>query len=510
VETLELTDGITIVGEKLGTTPLQTPNSGTLLTYIGVSNTITVLGHNVTLSNLSILDKSKGKAQGGILVLASNRLLENFTLKQTHIFGFTNGYAFKFEAIKSGGICYATLYDLTIRNAKIGIEISADSSSFVNSNAFYHGAISGGGFDAGIWVKGGNNNQFYGMCIEPYTSRNGHIVVEKGEIQCDNIRVEGNKQDPAIPLIQFGKNTRNSHINGLFSGGILADLGNNKMDLKDAKTTSFSSTITNAFENPYFSISSNELTIPSWNIKSNQKVTFKILQSELVDGFKVLEISLPPGSSLSLCPSTFNVLPSRFTSEMSFGFHVLTKEQHAAYTTIQAPKGMATSYFHTGNGEWQFIGMHAVIDTIKHPNPTLHLENISKDTSIFKITTPVCNFGNQASQLTYSTLEAKGGMINGMVNQTLHTLQISDKGILVIPATTNYFEIGNKGEVKEIRGEPSEIKKGTVITLLFNDAGTQLKLSEKLELKESFTSTKFGSITLISLGNGVWREVNRN
>ena len=187
-----------------------------------------------------------------------------------------------------------------------------------------------------------------------------------------------------------------------------------------------------------------------------------------------------------------------------------TKEKHAIYTTVQAANGMATSYFHTGNGEWEFVGMNAIIDTVKYPNPTLHLENKCKDTSIFKITTPVCNFGNQPLQLSFSTLEAKGGMINGMIKQTLNTLIINEKGILAIPSTSNYFEISNLGEIKDIIGAQSEISKGTVITLLCNQAGIQLKLSDKFELKEGFTSNKFGSITLISLGSGVWREVNRN
>ena len=509
-QTLELRDGVTLTGENTGNTPLQTPNSGTILNYTGSENAILITGHNVTLSNLNIVDKSSDKAQGGILVYASNRLLENFTLKQTHVFGFTNGYALKFEATKRGGICYATIYDLSIRNAKIGIEFFADSSSFVNSNAFYHGVISGGGFDVAIWAKGGNNNQFYGMCIEPYSSKNGHIVVDKGEIQGENIRVEGNKQDPIIPLIKFAKNTRNSHINGLFSGGIIADLGNNKIELKDAKTTAFSKEPLNEFENPYFSFSSNDKSITGWNFKASNTFQFKIIKSELIDGFNVLEIVLPPGNSLGLSPSKFNSLNTRFNTELTFGFHVQTKEKHAIYTTVQAANGMATSYFHTGNGEWEFVGMNAIIDTVKYPNPTLHLENKCKDTSIFKITTPVCNFGNQPLQLSFSTLEAKGGMINGMIKQTLNTLIINEKGILAIPSTSNYFEISNLGEIKDIIGAQSEISKGTVITLLCNQAGIQLKLSDKFELKEGFTSNKFGSITLISLGSGVWREVNRN
>ena len=509
-KTIELTDGMTILGEKLGNTPLQTPSVGANIYYTGSENAISIIGHNVTLSNLSIIDKSKEKAKGGISVLAANRLLENFTLKQTHIFGFTNGYALKFEAKNNGGICYATLYDLSIRNAKIGIEFFADSSSFVNSNAFYHGVISGGGFDVAIWSKGGNNNQFYGMCIEPYSSKNGHIVVDRGEIQGENIRVEGNKQDPTIPLIKFAKNTRNSHINGLFSGGIISDLGNNNIELKDAKTTSFSKVVQNEFENPYFSVSAPLKNIPGWDLKAKQSFTYKILKSELIDGFNVLEITLPPGHSLTLRPSILNVLSSRFNAELTFGFYVQTKEQHAVYATIQAPKGMATSYFHTGTNSWEFIGMNAVIDTIKHPNPTLHLENTGKDTSIFKITTPVCNFGSQPLQLSYSTLEAKGGMINGMIQQTLNTLIINENGSLEIPVTSNYFEITNQGEIKQILGEQSEIMKGTVITLLFNQAGVKINPSTQFELKESYSSTKFGSISLISLGEGKWREVNRN
>lgn len=509
-KTLELKDGVNIIGENVGNNPLQSPEKGTIIQYTGTENAITILGHNVSLSNLHIVDKSNGKATGGILLHATNRLIENDVCKQIQIYGFTNGYGLLLKAEKQGGICYTSFYDLSIRHAKIGIEIESDTSSFVNSNTFFHGVISGGGYDVGIWTKGGNNNQFYGVCIEPYSSKNSHILIEKGEIQCENIRIEGNKQDPSIPLVKFGKNTRKSHINGLFSGGKILDLGDNSVALKDAKMTSFSTQTINAFENPYFSTSSEELTIPSWNIKSNVKVPFKILKSEVIDGFNVVAFYLPPNTSLSFTPSTFQKNQNRLYKEVTFGFYVQTMKQHAVYTTIQAPKGMATSYYHSGSGEWEFIGMNAIIDTIMFPNPTLHLENNSSDTSVFKVTTPVCNFGNHPLQLTYSALEAKGGIINGMLNQTLNTLKISENGILEIPSSSNYFELTNVGEIKQIHGKDSKIPRGTVISLLFNQAGVQLHPSDKLELKETFISSKFGSITLISLGNESWREVNRN
>ena len=52
--------------------------------------------------------------------------------------------------------------------------------------------------------------------------------------------------------------------------------------------------------------------------------------------------------------------------------------------------------------------------------------------------------------------------------------------------------------------------KGTMITLLFNDAGVNVVDGAFIQLIGAFTATPNSSLSLISMGNGTWRELSRN
>ena len=132
-------------------------------------------------------------------------MVESIQLSRVLIYGFTKGTALLLHALHHGGIGYSSFYDCRIRNARIGIEIlQSGPGAFVNSNSFFHGAISGGGFDNCILVNGGDNNIFYSTVIEPYTSTYGHLLVNSGQIIGENIRIEAGRQPANRPVIEFG------------------------------------------------------------------------------------------------------------------------------------------------------------------------------------------------------------------------------------------------------------------------------------------------------------------
>ena len=172
-----------------------------------------------------------GQPANGLVLLADSKLVESVVLSGVLIFGFTGGTALQLEATQHGGLGYSSFYDCGIRHAKTGIHIiEKGSGAFVNSNTFFHGAVSGGCFDDCLLVDGGDNNVFYNTIIEPYNSKHGHLVVNKGQIIGENIRIEATKQDPALPVIYFGPASALSKINGFFSGGVVINKGNNGIE----------------------------------------------------------------------------------------------------------------------------------------------------------------------------------------------------------------------------------------------------------------------------------------
>ncbi|NJN78551.1 MAG: hypothetical protein HC803_09700 [Saprospiraceae bacterium] len=91
------------------------------------------------------------------------------------------------------------------------------------------------------------------------------------------------------------------------------------------------------------------------------------------------------------------------------------------------------------------------------------------------------------------------------------TVTTPSNGFLTLPRSANYFEITNNVTITRINHLTADrVPKGTVVTLLFNVSGTNVSNSGYLLLKGGFTSVTNSSLTLISNGNGTWREVDRN
>ncbi|MFK7946100.1 MAG: glycosyl hydrolase family 28-related protein [Saprospiraceae bacterium] len=510
--TLEVKAGVVIQGESAGSEPLQTPHNGSLIWYEGNGFAFKITGHNANVRDLIIRDKSSNQATGGLQLLADGYALETVQLSNLLISGFTNGAGIQLEAKNSGGIAYITMYGLRIRHAKVGIHIKEDASSYVNSNAFYHCQISGGGFDYGLLIDGGNNNVFHGLIIEPPSTNEGHLVVNEGEIIGNEIRIEGNSQGATKPLIYFETGTKDSKLTGTYAGGLTLDKGNNYIGLRSGKAIQYRNSNVNKFKNATF-FTPNGTTIQDWDI-TGTGVYFQVLSPELTENHNVLKITIPAGTIMRIEPSALarpQVKDLPMYDQVNFGFHAKVSQNNIAYTATNAPQGWAASTAHSGSGEWEFVGMNAVVNRSTAAIFRFEVNNTTGGTITVYLSTPTLTFGNQLPTLDESPLFASGGTLTGQLTHAMATVTTPGNGFLTLPLNANYFEITNTQTIFRINHLTADrVPKGTVITLLFNQSGTNVSNSGYLLLKGGFTSVTNSSLTLISNGNGTWREVNRN
>ncbi len=510
--TLVLKNGASLQGEGQGSEPLQTPYNGSLLRYEGGGFAIQISGHNAVLKDLIIRDNSGGQSGGGIFVLAENRGVEGVNLSNILISGFTNGTGLKLESKNSGGIAYATFTKIRVRHGKTGIHILEDNTSYTNSNSWYHCQVSGGGFDYGLLVDGGNNNVFNALVIEPGATNYGHLVVNKGKINGVEIRIEGNNQAATVPLIYFGMNTKNSTVTGVYAGGLTLDKGNNFINMQSGKAIHYQNSNVNKFRNATF-FTPNGTTVTDWDITGNG-VTVQVMTPELTSSHNVLKITIPAGIIMNLEPSALArpaVKNLPLYDQVNFGFHIKINHPAIAYTATNAPKGWAASTAHTGSGNWEFVSMNAEVNRSQPARFRFEVNNTTGSTVEVYVTTPSLSFGNQLPTLDEAPLSSSGGVLMGQLTYAMATVATPSNGFLTLPLSANYFEITNTTTISRINHLTADrVAKGTVITLLFNNGGTNVTSSGYLLLKGAFTSVTNSSLTLISNGNGTWREVNRN
>ena len=510
--TLLIKDGVSLIGEGMGSDPLETPYNGSLIWYFGNQFAIKVIGHNTRLRDLVIRDKSEETANGGVLIEANGRLVESVNFKDILISGFVGGTALKLKAINAGGIAYNSFNNVRVRHGHIGIHIIQDKTSFVNSNTWNHCLVSGGGFKYGLLVDGGNNNNFHGLIIEPYSSTHGHFYVKEGQVYCSEIRIEGVQQDETIPLIFFKRNTKNSTLTGVYAGGLTLDKGNNFINMKSGKAIHYMNSSFNKFMNATF-FTPDHLGIPDWDL-TGEIDGMEILSPELTDDHNVLKITVPAGGSARLEPSALSrplIKDLPLYDQVNFGFHVKTNAPNLAFAFTNATNGWTRSTFHSGSDEWEFVGMNALIDRAQQGRFALQIENSSGSDQDIYITTPTLNFGNQLPTLDQQPLFSSGGQLYGLLIDAFSTVEIPNDGFLDLPLNANYFEVNGTTNIYRVNYlTANRFPRGSVITLLFNEEGVGVASSGYLLLKSGYTSVVNSSLTLMSNGNGTWREVNRN
>lgn len=510
--TLEIKNGVSLIGEGSGSTPLETPYNGSLIWYTGSDFAVKITGHSSKVKDLVIKDKSENGAAGGLLLQANGQLVESVYLSEILVSGFTEGVGLKVEAINSGGVAYGSFNNVRVRHGKVGIYITQDEGSFVNSNTWNHCQVSGGGFRNGLLVAGGNNNIFNGLIIEPPTSTHGHILVTEGEIFGSEIRIEGVDQPESVPIIKFNRQTKNSIITGVYAGGLTLDKGNNFINMRSGKAIHYKNSSFNKFRNAVF-FSPDGSTITDW-VTSGTGVTTSVEEPELSEKHYVLKINVPPGEKCLFEPEALArpvVKDLPLYDQVNFGFHIKTDQPETVYTYTNSTKGWTRSTYHSGSGEWEFVGMNAEVNRNQPSRFGVRIVNKTASTIEVYISTPTLNFGNQVPTIDEQPLFTSGGQLNGLLIHAVAEVSIPNNGFLTLALTANFFEVKNTNPIYRINHlTANRFPKGSIITLLFDQAGVNVSNSGYLLLKSGFTSVANGSLTLMSNGNGTWREVNRN
>ena len=506
--------GVSLIGEGRGNTSTSTPSNGSIFRNTGTDWTIRVTGQNVAIRDLVVYDTNNASAAGGIELLADATGIESVVLDNVLIFGFTDGTGLKLEAINAGGIAYCSFYNVRVRHAGIGINIKQDASSFVNSNSFYHGAVSGGGFDYCLLVQGGNNNVFNATIFEPFTSTYGHLVVEEGEIIGNRIRIEGVQQPTNVPLMEFKANTSNSYISGTYAGGLTLDRGDNFIDFRNGKGLDFYNAGQNLLENAAFK-NIDGTAIPYWEV-SDASVTVEVLAPDVLEHHNVLKLTIPVGIDVYLRPTTVAV-PQVMTTykfdQVNFGAYIKTNQADRVLTTSRAPNGIVTGLAHTGDDTWQYNGMTSLVNRTQPYDPKFVLNNATGTVPLeVYISTPTLSFGTAAPQIEAKPVSTAGGIMTGTLSTAfLDGVTIPANGYVVLTKEANVFEIVGTQSLHRINHSTNDrFPKGTIITLLFADAGVSVINGTYINLIGGYTSVANSSLTLIAMGNGTWKEMNRN
>jgi hypothetical protein len=554
-KTLTLKGGVTLRGQGYGSSPLaiQFDAGGTVIAYCGTSYAIRVNGHAAAIENLAVYDWKypanseceRLKGAGGVIVSANKRLVESVTMRNVLIYYFMGGTALTLEATNAGGIGYASMENIRIRHAKVGIHLSADETSFVNSNAFHDGAISGGITDLGILATGPgacNDNQFHGMVIEPPSTSIAHVYVSgrKTNIILDRIRLEGTDMSSDKPLVIVEDDSYGNIMNGLLGHTFVqADLNRNPgITFASNKMVGITPTSSNLMWNAAFhGIDLDGQSIPGWSfIGSDFTLELPPTSEEplLYPDHNIISLKKNGSAKLKLTPVGIPLSPIH--SFCTFGIYAKANVPNSILAVMKSGSGNTlSSAHHTGSGQWEFIGMSSLFDkTTNHGALPYFL--INEDVLV---TAPTFSYGHGPAMPGTEFLSSSGARMSGVL--TMNMVQFSPPGETdnnswwVIPKEGNIFEISPFPAI-EIFPCPTDTSYmyvdrinhstanrfhvGSVITLLFPACGgcvacLAVRHSAYINLlgDVNFIPSHLAShtsLTLISSGPGTWTEISRN
>lgn len=517
--TLEIPAGVTIQGVGIGDQPLQTPNNtGSNIRYLGTDWAIKVLGTASSIKDLCVYNGNAGN-NSGIHILGDGNLIENVLFDRVLIFGFEFGTALKLEAIDAGAIAYSSFYDVRIRHAKVGFEITQNNIgfAFVNSNSFYRMAISGGGFDYGAHIKSGNNNVFHGLIVEPTSSTFGHLVIDStSKIVCHDIRIEASNQTNGAPLLKLKKGTIGTYITGIVGGNYIFDMGANSLFIQGNKMLDVRDISYNVLQNTGFTGFDNTLnTMPYWTMTNSSGTVVSTESPEILSNHNVLKFNVSGTTTLKPTNAIDALGIGRYNGG-SFGVYVKTSTQNAVIVTLQSDaSSQLSSMYHPGDGEWHFISVHSYFNNASNATPIINISNASD----VEISTPTFSFGGHSyPQIEAPFLSTNGGTVHGMISTSVLTIDNSFyvsaiNDFISLPKNTNTFIMETTRLILRINQIFDQFAKGTIITLLFDEeTNGKVVNSGYINLKggSSFDAVLNSSLTLLSNGNGTWREVSRN
>jgi hypothetical protein len=162
------------------------------------------------------------------------------------------------------------------------------------------------------------------------------------------------------------------------------------------------------------------------------------------------------------------------------------------------------------------VGLQAITSARLAPNPKINLNNAGGAYPlVVELTSPSFSFGMTPPQRDAAVITSAGGIVTGTLttgvsgnynfNAGTGDLHLSRNGNVFILSGSR-FAIGRINSAKA-----EQFPQGTIITLLFDSAGSSVQQSPSIQLKSGFiTSAPNTSLTLLSNADGTWRETNRN
>ena len=545
-----LKGGVTLRGQGYGSSPLQIKfdAGGTVIAYCGEDYAIKIVGHAAAVENLAVYDWQYPagsecqtmKSKGGVIVSANGKLVESVTMRNILIYWFMGGTSLTLEAINAGGIAYASMENIRIRHAKVGLHLSAaDDQSFVNSNTFHDGAISGGITDVGVLATGPgacNDNQFRSMVIEPPSTLIAHVHVSgsKTNVILDRVRLEGT--DMTGPLVIVEDDSYGNIMNGLLGHThVQADLNRNPgITFATNKMTGVHPAPHNLFWNAAFhGIDVDGQSVPGWTFTGSD-FSFDLVPTSqeplLYPDHNVLSIEKSGSTTLKLTQSG---LPrSHAHSFCTFGVYAKSSIPSSISAAMKSRSGTTiASSSHTGSGKWEFIGLSSLFDQTNGGLPYFSI------TGNVMITSPTFSYGYGPATVGAEFLSASRARMSGVLSMNMVEVSPPTGGGFwrTLPREGNIFKISPYPEsgstptcsstsyetITRINDSGStRFDVGTVITLLLPECGecvpcvaiahgSYIKLLGNANFIPPPTASH-SSITLVSAGSGSWIEVSRN
>ena len=535
--TLIIPGGIKVKGQGYGSSPLaiQFDAGSSVIAYCGTEYAVKFQGHASALEDVAVYDwryPANGycdsvEAAGGVLVEADGIGVESVTMSNVLIYWFLGegAAALTVRAQNGGGIAYASFKDVRIRHAHTGILLTADDTSFVNSNSFFGGAISGGITEVALRAEGPgacNDNKVYGMVIEPPSTNLAHVYVTgpKTNVHLLDTRLEGTGMAQTKPLVIIDDSSYGNVMTGILGHtNIQADLARNPgIDFTSAKSVGVDPAPLNMLWNAAFHGYDSSTPSPSmagWSLPGGNWNMVALPDSEaLFADHQVLSIDyLNDGGPFKLSP---DLLPkSPVHSFATFGIYARSTVAGSIAAAMRAESGsIISSSSHSGSGGWEFISMSALYDKTA---PSFYF-SITGDVTI---TAPTLVYGQTPATPGAEFLSSSGAKMSGTLSMGLTKayppdVDSSTPDFWVLPKNEgNYFDMDMQDNpsrtISRLNDSTADrFSKGTVVTLLFSEPGTTVKNNGYNELKGSdFVSTVNSSLTLISRGP-TWTEVSRN
>ena len=530
-QTLVVPAGVQLKGDGLGNSLDANNNSstGSRLSFYG-NNTFALefLGDYVGCRNLTIVDKG-GSAAGGIhFKVEDSEFGVGATFNNLFLLNFTNGTSLKLAALNNSGIAFCSFENIHIRNAKKGIHIEVDTDgSFINLVTFRSINISGTGFEHGLLVDGAlTTTDWYGVSILADCPSVGHLVMNTGSVNMYGLHIES--ADAACSdetlLIQLADNTRGSYIHGTAGKGRIIDEGSSFIDLTGESSIGIRPSGNNLFQNAGFKgLVNNDL--PFWDfINCSGCSTPSAMATEAPEwqeNHNVLKLTIAPGAKTQFSPEALYFTQAYQNKECLFGAMIKTAANDVkvsvGYEHCTGGLGFSGSSFHPNDGNWHFIGkpseMHP--DNTCLPKPRFIVDNSSgSNAAEVYITTPSFVFSRGAKPaLEAGSITTAGGILTGTLSTAMLEVDSPADNVLQLTADANVYQISGNNSINSINPSTGIFPQGTILTLLFESSGLQVTHDvNKIKLlgESNYNSEAYSSLKLLSLGNGIWQELDRN